>query len=99
MQHIITQSKANMAFTVLVEAVEHDFRAQTNKDEIFLINLLCMASPVCLKQRCEYLGKLQVCFNIAIDGLVQERRNSIANALELRLSCTNPLRCRFHQQR
>ena len=26
-----------------------------------------------------------------IDGLVQERRNSIANALELRLSCTNPL--------
>ena len=25
-----------------------------------------------------------------IDGLVQERRNSISNALELRLSCTNP---------
>ena len=25
-----------------------------------------------------------------IDGLMQERRNSIANALELRLSCTNP---------
>ena len=25
-----------------------------------------------------------------IDGLVQERRNSIANALELRLYCTNP---------
>ena len=25
-----------------------------------------------------------------IDGLVQERRNSIATALELRLSCTNP---------
>ena len=24
------------------------------------------------------------------NGLVQERRNSIANALELRLSCTNP---------
>ena len=28
-----------------------------------------------------------------IDGLVQERLNSIANALELRLSCTNPLIC------
>ena len=27
------------------------------------------------------------------DGLVQERRNSIANALELRLSCTNPSIC------
>ena len=26
-----------------------------------------------------------------MDGLMQERRNSIANALELRLSCTNPL--------
>ena len=26
------------------------------------------------------------------DGLMQGRRNSIANALELRLSCTNPLR-------
>ena len=25
-----------------------------------------------------------------MDGLAQERRNSIANALELRLSCTNP---------
>ena len=25
-----------------------------------------------------------------LDGLVQERRNSIAKALELRLSCTNP---------
>ena len=25
-----------------------------------------------------------------IDGLEQERRNSIANALELRLFCTNP---------
>ena len=30
--------------------------------------------------------------NLQIDRLVQERRNSIANALELRLSCTNPLR-------
>ena len=27
---------------------------------------------------------------LQIDGLVQERRNSIANALELRLSCTKP---------
>ena len=28
--------------------------------------------------------------HLSIDGLVQERRNSTANALELRLSCTNP---------
>ena len=28
--------------------------------------------------------------NLHIDGLVQERRNSSALAMELRLSCTNP---------
>ena len=27
---------------------------------------------------------------VYIDGLPQERRNTIANALELRLPCTNP---------
>ena len=31
-----------------------------------------------------------------IDGLVQERRNSIVNALELRLPCTNPSISRHH---
>ena len=31
-----------------------------------------------------------------IDGLVQERCNSIANALELHVSCTNPLICPKH---
>ena len=31
-----------------------------------------------------------------IDGLVQGRRNSIANALELRLSCTNPSICYYN---
>ena len=33
--------------------------------------------------------KCQKHFSDNIGGLVQERRNSIANALELRLSCTN----------
>ena len=28
-----------------------------------------------------------------VDGLMQERRNSIANTLKLRLSCTNPSMC------
>ena len=31
-----------------------------------------------------------------IDGLVQERRISFANALQLRLSCTNPSICADH---
>ena len=34
-------------------------------------------------------------FTHQIDGLVQERRNSIADAMELRLSCTNPSKCRY----
>ena len=32
-----------------------------------------------------------------IDGLVQERHNTIANALELRLSCTNPSMCQTNK--
>ena len=42
------------------------------------------------------LNKLQINFIsfYEIDGLVQERRNSIANAMELRLSCTNPSKCK-----
>ena len=31
--------------------------------------------------------------NHYIDGLVQERRNSSALAMELRLSCINPTKC------
>ena len=36
--------------------------------------------------------------HLKIGGLVHERRNSIANALELHLSCTNPLKCCHSQQ-
>ena len=34
-----------------------------------------------------------ICFNVKINWLMQEKCNSIANALELRLSCINPSRC------
>ena len=34
-------------------------------------------------------------YNIKVGWLVQERRDSIATALELRLSCTNPWYARF----
>ena len=37
------------------------------------------------------LKKCKIQWVHRIDSLVQERRNSIANALELRLSCTDPL--------
>ena len=36
---------------------------------------------------------IQMVLNHHIDGLVQERRNSSALAMELRLSCTNPSIC------
>ena len=36
-------------------------------------------------------GKTLFCKNAHLDGLVQEMGNSIANALELCLSCINPL--------
>ena len=35
----------------------------------------------------------QYCQGSCIDGLMQKRRNSIANALELRLFCIKPLKC------
>ena len=35
-------------------------------------------------------GDTTVLWQLHVDGLVQERRNSIANVLELCLSCTNP---------
>ena len=45
-------------------------------------------------QRCSNLWIHLIDYNTyTIEGLVQERRNSIANALELRLSSTNPSRC------
>ena len=40
-----------------------------------------------LKNMSKYITRIHAEY---INGLVQERRNSIANALELRLSCTNP---------
>ena len=61
-----------------------------NLDNIDLINANCIY-PVL------DLGQYYVCWWVVprhqwddIDGLVQERRNSSAIAMELRLSCTNP---------
>ena len=39
---------------------------------------------------CQWPLYQQVCNWLHFNGLVQERHNSIANALELRLSCANP---------
>ena len=39
---------------------------------------------------CSYQRRFDVLLHYYADGLVQERRNSSALAMELRLSCTNP---------
>ena len=38
----------------------------------------------------EVLKNISYCIEEQIDGLVQERHNSSALAMELRFSCTNP---------
>ena len=47
-----------------------------------------------------WIANSQLDSKTCVDGLVQERRNSIANALELHLSCTNPSiwYARFYQR-
>ena len=50
---------------------------------IFFDNKIMWTPLVCPKT-------MVACLQTHIDGLMQERRNSVANALELRLSCTNP---------
>ena len=58
------------------------------------ISLLSILEKQNHKSLAEYKGDQDVTLLLTyleyIDGLVQERHNSIANALELRLSCTNP---------
>ena len=43
-----------------------------------------------IQQKHTSVHKWQQTIGQHINGLVQERRNSIANAMELCLSCTNP---------
>ena len=40
-----------------------------------------------------HFSKWIINVQVYIDELMQERRNSIANALELHLSCSNPSNC------
>ena len=47
----------------------------------------------------DYVGILyEIFWKQQIDGLLQEKRNSVANALQLRFSCTNPWRYFGNQQ-
>ena len=63
------------------------------------LHLSCTNPSKCHQKKLEFswdkpyitlTGELWGVCSEYFDGLVQERRNSIANALELRLSCTNP---------
>ena len=52
--------------------------------------------PIATKHDRPYCSVLICHYRRHMGGLVQERRNSIALAMELRLSCTNPLICKCH---
>ena len=58
--------------------IEYTIFESLNPFEIYGIWEMLLQSWMCLFSERDF------------DGLVQERRNSIANALELRLSCINP---------
>ena len=68
-----------------------------NKSALIKVMAWCWAGnkplPVCITIRSYSLYPFVISLEATaylFDGLVQERRNSIADALELRLSCTNP---------
>ena len=52
-----------------------------------------------LLDACQICNPMMALFMKHIDGFVQERRNSIVNTLQLRLSCTNPSIDGFVQKR
>ena len=71
-----------------------------NAFEIAISRMLAITffRPQCLCGQGISSHDIDQIFTVHIDGLVQERRNSIANALELRLSCTNPSICYLHEK-
>ena len=66
----------------------------------FFFNKVALESIICnfaaflfMRRWADQRYMLHVWYVTYIDGLVQERHNSISYALEWRLSCTNPLIC------
>ena len=79
-------------------------------DGLYIINLASFLGPLLLKyyevsERRAWMSNDFYSFlwdaitnpgtYLQVDGLVQERRNSIALAMELRLSCSNPSKYDF----
>ena len=71
------------------------FKFDISLTSIFAYRLQYRVISDCAMTRlnCISLRLLKIIVQDCFDGLVQERRNSIANALELRLSCINPAIC------
>ena len=84
LQHLIFQNRNN-------RLVNHDYHTSANK----MTSILLMPVWLHFIHRiyfCYQWNFSKICFKVSnwqyVDGLVQQRRNSITNALELRLSCT-----------
>ena len=82
---------------ILIKWVPNHSSARYSLDHLYrsvVSKLLTLCTPYrnrIMRGSLGYLFSRSKCDNI--DGLVQERRNSIANALELHLSCTDPSIC------
>ena len=65
--------------------------AKTRVIELVISTTVAKVCPILLKKRPDHTFRVKLfSMSVNIDGLVQERCNSIANALELCLSCTCP---------
>ena len=53
----------------------------------YILNLVILCD---IASVCSGIFPMSEMYNCEVDELVHERRNSIANTLELRFSCTNP---------
>ena len=90
--HVIYNIRLHLVNKTLPETKQK----QTNMPSLFLTHGYKEIDPV---KECYPVGHYWNCYfgalsfskftAIHFDGFMQERRNSIANALELRLSCTN----------
>ena len=75
----------------------HKMPVMRNFDIVFVVNLNQMLNVAYYRIAGDLISHDSYVTSLYcthyIDGLVQERRNSIALAMELRLSCTNPSIC------
>ena len=96
----LPESESGSDIVLQIWCVRSRLPMNTHKDCVYISarDCICIESIHIeqLASKCNNLVRKLLCPALYIDGLGQERRNSIANALELHLSCTNPSICAHH---